>query len=226
MPLFFVLTLISCASRIDGSLAADGSAFVNLNISFEPRMTALIRSFSQAGGQAGGPVLNGPAIAQSMSAAPGVIYAVFRNISDSAIEGQVRISHVNNFLSASGMSFITFEQGSQGGRCVININLNNGPAIIPLFSQEIKEYLEAFLAPLVTGERLTRSQYLDEVAVFYNRTISNEIASSRIIVSIDFPGTITGVRGGLFSGRRANFDIPLLDLLVLETPLSYEVTWN
>ena len=77
---------------------------------------------------------------------------------------------------------------------------------------------------------MNKNEYLELVASFYNVTISNEIASSRIRASIEFPGSVRNViapgRTGTFSGRRANFDIPLLDLLVLETPLVYEVTWN
>jgi hypothetical protein len=64
------------------------------------------------------------------------------------------------------------------------------------------------------------------ITSFYNKAISDEIASSTIRASITFPGNITGVRGGSFSGRRADFNIQLLDFLVLENPLVYEVYWN
>jgi len=37
---------------------------------------------------------------------------------------------------------------------------------------------------------------------------------------------VQSVRGGTFSGRRAEFSIPLVDILVMETPLSYEVVWR
>jgi hypothetical protein len=186
-------------------------------------MTSLIRSFSRAGGHSGDLVLDGQAISQSISAAPGVASALFRNTSNSAVEGQITISHINNFLSASGMTFINFQQS---GRLLINVNLDNGPVIIALLSQEITGYLEALMAPLATGEKMTKAEYLNNVALFYNKTTSDEIAGSRVLVSIEFPGAVTSVRGGSFSGRRASFDIPLLDLLVLETPLVYEVTWN
>jgi hypothetical protein len=82
------------------------------------------------------------------------------------------------------------------------------------------------MAPLATGEELDKAEYLELVASFYNRAISEEIAASRIRASLDFPGAVTSVQGGTFSGRRVTFDIPLLDLLVLETPLSYSVAWN
>jgi hypothetical protein len=34
------------------------------------------------------------------------------------------------------------------------------------------------------------------------------------------------VRGGTYRGIEAIFEVPLLDLLVLETPLNYEIRWN
>jgi hypothetical protein len=139
----------------------------------------------------------------------------------------VRISRIGDFLSATdGRSFIAFEQGQSGGRCGININRENGPVVLELLSSEISGYLNALMAPIATGESLSKTEYLELVASFYNRAISDEIAGSRIRASLEFPGTVSSVRGGTFSGRRAEFDIPLVDLLVLETPLRYEVNWN
>ena len=222
----FLLILLSCAAQINGSLAADGSAVLSVSMSLEPRMTTLIRSLSAAGGQTEGPVLDGPAIARSMAEAPGIASVTFRNTAPAAIEGQVRISQISEFLAAAEEGFILFEQG----RSRININLENGPVIIKLLSPEIADYLNALFAPLASGWEMTKEEYLNLVTSFYNRAVSDEIASSRIRISIEFPGTITGViapgQSGNFLGRRANFDIPLLDLLVLEKPLVYEVTWN
>jgi hypothetical protein len=213
----------SCTARIDGSLAADSSASFSVNMSLQSGMSALIQRLSLAGGTQGS-VLDGPAIAASMSQAPGISSVSFRNTSASAIEGQIRISGISEFLDARS-GFITFEQTRTGGRCVININIDNGPVILEFLSSELSDYLSALMAPIATGEEMTKTEYLELVSSFYNRVISDEIASSRIRASIEFPAAITGIRGGTFSGRRANFDIPLLDLLVLETPLVYEVTW-
>lgn len=219
--------LPSCAARIDGSLSADGSASLTVSMSLQPRMTALIRSLSAAGGQANALVLDGTAFARSMSEAPGITHVSFTNTSPSSIEGPVRISRIGDFLSvADGSGFITFQQGTSGGKCIINIDRATSPAILELFSSEIADYLGALMAPIATGEEINKQEYLELVASFYNRAISDEIAASRIRASIDFPGQIISVKGGTFSGRRAIFDVPLLDLLVLETPLVYEVNWN
>ena len=218
------LSLFACSARINGSFATDGSAALSVNISLEPGISALIQRLSAVGGQSG-PILNGLEISQSMSQAPGVSSVSLRNTAPAAVEGQVRIISLSEFLDVEG-GFISFSQGSSGGRCVININLDNGPEIAELLSSEISDYLNALMAPIATGEEMDKQEYLDIVTSFYGRVISNEIASSRIRASIDFPGTVTNVQGGTFTGRRVNFDIPLLDLLVLETPLVYEVNWN
>jgi hypothetical protein len=218
--------LSSCAARINGSLAADGSAALSVNMSLEPRMTAMIRSLAAAGGQAGGPILDGPAIAKSMSAS-GNVSAELRNVSPSAVEGQVRISNISRFLaSGDAGGFISFEQGRSGGNCRIIINRINGPVMLGILSEEISDYLSALMAPLATGEELSKLEYLELVSSVYSKGVSDEIASSRVRASIEFPGPVASVSGGISSGRRADFDISLLDLLVLETPLSYEVRWN
>jgi len=227
---FAFLTFFSCAARIDGSLSANGSGALSVNVSLERGITALIQRMSAAGGQQGSDtsnILNSSSISKSMSASPGIASANFKNTAPAAIEGQVRISKINEFLSTSNnKGFITFNQEKSGGKCVININRKDGPKILELLSAEISDYLNALMAPIATGEEMTKSEYLELVASFYNKAISDEIASSRIRASIEFPGTITKANGGTFSGRKANFNIPLLDLLVLETPLIYEATWN
>jgi len=223
--LFWVL-LSSCATRIDAVLASNGSLSMNMGTSLQPRISALIERMYNASGQEG-LILNATLMADSLSDAPGVTSVSFRNTSSSAIEGNIRISQINEFLTVTGETkFINYEQSPSGGRCEITINRENGPEIIDLLSFEISDYLNALMAPIVTGEELSTKEYLDLVASFYNKPISDEIASSRVNISVDFPGPITSIKGGTFLGRRATFNIPLLELLVLETPMVFEVRWN
>jgi len=194
-------------------------------------MASLIQRISEVGGN-GEQILNGPDIARSMAAAPGIASVTLRNTSSSALNGQVRISQISDFLSA-GMNagagqrgFITFERRGAGGRIEINVDRSNSRKILAMLSPQITDYLEALAAPIVLDEELSKTEYLELISSFYHRNIADEIARSTINVAIEFPGRITSAAGGTFSGRRAVFNIPLVDLLVLETPLRYEVTWN
>jgi hypothetical protein len=201
---------------------------MSVSLALEPRITALVRNLASAGGQADAQILNGPAIAKSMTAsALGNVSASFKNTSPSAIEGNVKIADINRFLARGDTGrFVEFEQGKNGGKCNIYIDIDNGPVILNLLSADVAAYLNVLMAPLATGEEMTKSEYLALVSSIFSKAISDEIASSRVRASVGFPGQITSVKGGAFSGKNAEFDIPLIEILVLETPVTYEVNWK
>ncbi|GHV91702.1 hypothetical protein AGMMS50268_22050 [Spirochaetia bacterium] len=221
--------LSSCTANISGRLEQGGGGEFTVSASLGPRMAALIRSLGAAGGGSGDFVLDGAIIAQSMVAAPGVESVSFRNTGPVALEGPVKIAKIGDFLApaAGKKGFITFEAPrAGGGRLSINLNREAGPEILSLVSTEIVTYLEALMAPIVTGEVLTKAQYLEALASIYNKAVADEVSGGTIRAAIDFPGPISAVRGGTYTGKKAEFTIPLLDLLVLERPLIYEVTWK
>ena len=229
--LIFFLVFASCTARVSGSLLADGRADLNVYAALEPRMTMLLGTLAAASGvmQPGAPLLNGHSISASLSAAPGVASASLVNKTPSAIEGPVKISQINEFLAhGQAQGFISFEQGSSSrdGKCAVNFSRDSAPQLLDLISPEVSAYLAALMAPIATGEVLTKAEYLALAGSVYGRGIADEISQAVIRASVDFPGQVRSARGGSFSGSRAEFTIPLLDLLVLETPLSYEVVWR
>jgi hypothetical protein len=230
IPLAFALLCVSCTARINGSLMGDGQADLQIYAALEPRITRLLNALSAASGavQQGAPILDGPAIAASMSSAPGVASVSFANTAPSAIEGPVKIKNIGDFLGSrfSG-GFIRFIPNHPvGGRCTITLNLKTGPQMLAYISPDIVAYLSALMAPLATGEAMTKKEYLQLIASIYGGGIADEIAEALLHATIDFPGPVQSVKGGTFSGKRATFAIPLVDLLVLEKPLSYEVVWK
>jgi hypothetical protein len=235
LPLIsFQLLFISCAATITGSLDINGSGNLQLQASMENRMSALIRSFSAVslGPEAARnrPVIDGPAIALSMAAAPGIAGVSFTNTSPSAIEGPIKISRMDEFLALPGNQggnrFIVYEQSPSGGRLALSLDRGSGPKVLALISREVADYLSILMAPVSTGETLSKGEYLGLVTSIYGRGVAEEIAAAKIRALIDFPGPISSVRGGTYTGKRAVFEVPLLDLLVLENPLSYEIRWN
>ncbi|MDR1279081.1 MAG: hypothetical protein LBK02_10040 [Treponema sp.] len=235
--IFFCLTALffsACTARITGDLEAGGSGEFEVSASLMPRISLLIRSLSAALGDGTAPehIIDGEAIARSMSAAPGIASVSFRNTGPAAIEGPVKISRLEDFLSAASGSggarkgFITLEQASPGGHCTITIDRESGPEILSLISADVSDYLSALMAPIATGERLSKEEYFELVASIYGRPLADEISRGSIRAFINFPGPVSAVQGGTWTGRRAEFTVPLADLLVLETPLVYEVWWK
>lgn len=236
LPLIMLqFSFVSCAATLNGSLAVNGSGDLSLRASLEPRMSALIRSFAAVslGAEAARnrPVIDGPAIARSMAAAPGITEVSFTNTGPSAIEGPIKISRMDEFLALPGNQggnrFIIYEQIPSGrGRLALSLDRGSGPKLLALISPEVVDYLSVLMAPVATGEPLTKGEYLVLVSSIYGKGVADEITAAKIRALIDFPGPISSVRGGTYTGRRAVFEVPLLDLLVLESPLNYEIRWD
>ena len=227
----FLLVLIifsSCSARIDGTFREGGAADLTIRTSLEPRTLALIRSLQNFAGEDNDtPVLDAQAIGQSMAILPGVQRVSLRNTSPSALEGSISISNVEDFLAVEGAEnrFISYSQAPGASSIVILLNRNSAPQLVSRLSGEIVEHLSAFFAPVVTGDAITRQEYLDLVSSIYGRPLAEEISAARILARIEFPRPVIAAGGGTFTARRAEFNIPLVDLLVLEHPLQYEVRW-
>ncbi|MDR0494837.1 MAG: hypothetical protein LBG95_04335 [Treponema sp.] len=228
--LAFALLCASCTARINGSLMGDGQADLQIQAALEPRITRLIGALAAASGaaQPGASILDGPAIAASMARAPGIDSVSFANTAPTAIEGPVKITRIGDFLaSRSTGGFIRFQQNfPAGGRCIVDLNLKSGPQMLAFISPDVVAYLSALMAPLATGEAMSKQEYLELTGSIYGKGIADEIEGARLHINIDFPGPVQSVKGGTFSGSRAEFAIPLADILVLEKPLSYEVVWK
>jgi hypothetical protein len=232
---FFAL-FSACTARITGTLEAGGSGDFEVSASLMPRISVLIRSFSAAMGDGTAPeyIIDGEAVAQSMAVAPGIASVSFRNTGPGVIEGPVKISRLEDFLAGvpgSGgvtQGFITFERALPGGlsRCTITINRESGPEILSLLSLDVSDYLSLLMAPIATGEQMTKSEYFAAVSSVYGPAVADEIRGASISASIQFPGPISAVKGGTWTGNRAAFNIPLADLLVLAAPLVYDVLWQ
>ncbi|MCL2558063.1 MAG: hypothetical protein FWE09_06255, partial [Treponema sp.] len=138
LPVLFACALLlpSCATRITGSLQAEGRADFNVFAALEPRMAALLTGFALAGGAApGAPILDGPSIALSMAGAPGVSSAAFANASPVSIEGRVQSSDIGEFLSgaAGAEAYGSFERfAGGGGRFSLGLDRASGRQMLAL----------------------------------------------------------------------------------------------
>ena len=223
-----LMLLFSCATGIGGVVRAGGAAELTLNTNVGPRTTALLRSLrSFAGEGANAPILDVTAINRSMAAAPGVRAVSLRNTGDEAMNGTISISNIGDFLALpnTGSRFITFTESRQVSSIVVNLDRASAPQLLSMLSPEITDYLSALMAPVVLGETMSAGEYLDLVTSIYSRPLANEIAEARIRGTLELPRPVTAIHGGTFSGNRAEFDIPLIDIFLLERPLRYEIHW-
>jgi hypothetical protein len=201
-------------------------------------MTGMIRSLSRlnAGGVSANSeqILNGPAMSASLAKAPGIKSVSISNVNPTTIEGPIALTRIDDFLRISPLStqenerFITYEHTAAGGRIKISLSRAVAPRLVSVLSPDVASYLGALMAPVATGEFMSKAEYLLLVRSVYGKGIADEIAGARIQVAVDFPKPIGAIAGGVISRTQKNrgeFDILLADLLVMEGPLEYEVSW-
>ncbi|MCL2006633.1 MAG: hypothetical protein FWG77_00975 [Treponema sp.] len=215
-------------ARIEGELMEGGAVELSLRTSLGPRTITLIRSLRTfAGDESEVLLLDVPAIGLSLEAMPGIGRAGIRNTSPSALDGTIFISNISDFLAEGDANrrFVVLNEAAQNSSINVVLDRVTAPGLFLNLSPDILEYFHAIFAPAIQGDHISVQEYLDLLTSIYGRPLADEIEVGVILVQITFPRPIISVRGGTFSGRMAEFSIPLVDFLVLEQPLLYEVRW-
>jgi hypothetical protein len=226
------LLLAACSAQIDGVFEAAGRAELSVSAAVQPKTAAMIRRvLSKTSGSSPSALLNAAALNNSFARLESVERASFYNRTPNLLDGRLVVARIDELVAQQSggeeaRRFITWEQNAGGGRAFIHIDRKNGPKIVEFLSGDLSAYLAALMAPVATGEELGAKEYLELVRSVYDADIASEIESSRVKLKIKFPARIRSVKGGSGNADVAEFDVPLLSLLVLEKPLSYEVTWQ
>jgi hypothetical protein len=53
----------------------------------------------------------------------------------------------------------------------------------------------------------------------------DELSAARITLSLNLPRPVKQVEGGVFNASRAEYTLPLLDVMVLDKPIAWQVWW-
>jgi hypothetical protein len=235
--LVFVAALfcVSCSTSITGRMSADGSARLVLQSALFPGMNRLLNRLGPQDGSA--PVLDAALLNAAFSAMPGIKAAYLGNTPSGGVEGRIEAVDTAQFFNGlssaapaknavTGPPFAVWEQTANGGRLAVTLNRETGRELVSRVSTDMADYLSALMAPIATGEAIDKAGYLELVASVYGKTVADEIDRARLSIKLDFPGNVEGVIGGTYSGSRAEFEIPLIDTLVLDRTLFYEIRWK
>ncbi|MCL2094078.1 MAG: hypothetical protein FWH12_07780 [Treponema sp.] len=222
------MPLLSCTATIHGELFEGGSGEVDLILTIENQAQDFIRRFRNISGvSAETAILEGPAMSRLLGALPGIAMADLRNPHPAFLGGFIGISHVGDILRGQERDLFSYTEGAAPGSSslVLVLDRETVPAFLSQVSPEAEGYLSLLMAPVLLGESLNKDEYLALLAMVYGQALTNEIASSVIQAQIAFPRPIQSIQGGRAQGNLADFEIPLLDLLVMEEALRYELSW-
>jgi hypothetical protein len=226
----------ACSTNISGKITKTGGADLSLKTNLAPKTVNLLLSIS--GKMDGGAknseknitLLDAEQINEALRQTQGVKSVALHNQSPQGIQGKVEIAEIDKFLSFAGnktapnaRAFSVWQSDAQGGKLSVMLSRSNSQAILASISPDLIDYLSAIMAPCATGENLSKAEYVDLVASVYGKDIVSEIKSASFKASLTMPKSVKSVKGGTKTGDRADFDIPLLDILVLDKALVYEI---
>ena len=96
--------------------------------------------------------------------------------------------------------------------------------------KDTKTYLDLFMAPVFTGEKMDKNEYKMLIASIYGDQIASELDKAQITVSLSCPkgkkiSSTSLPSGAKVTSSSATFDLPLMDLLTLSGSRSYSISW-
>jgi hypothetical protein len=226
------MIFFGCSANINGDFTGKGHVQLKINAGLFPKITTLIKKLSSSANAAGDAnLIDAASINKSLNKIKGIEKASLTNKTGALLEGQIIISDINVVVESVApvrsveVQFISWQQNANSGSTRIYLDKNNGERFVSLLGENLLDYLSALMAPIATGENITKLEYLELVKSVYGSDIANEISNSKIKMNLKFPAKINYIQGAKSKDDNAEFDIPLLDILVLENPLYYEVKW-
>ncbi len=233
-----ILSLASgCVANYHMVLRDNGSADIELSAEMSPRTTILIGNLSDLGGSEGSEdpnPLDAEILRRSVANSETVVSVHLSNPDSRSVVGSLSFSDLEGFIAAAKddrgsnaqLFYLERMASRKGGRLTISLKREEAPDLLLALSPEITDYLTALMAPVVTGEILTASEYLEIVAAAYGQAVADEIAAGSVEAIIDLPEEPVELAGGKARGKSAVFSVPLLDILLLEKDIELSALWE
>lgn len=116
---------------------------------------------------------------------------------------------------------------SKAGAKTLAIHLERGNCrpLLDLVPGLDPELIAALSPPALDPEPLSRAEYRAMLVGILGEKAVAALEASKISLEIEAPSAILASRGGSAKGRVFTASIPCLDLLVLEKPLDFSLSW-
>lgn len=206
------------------TLKTDKQVDVYYNNVINPRVASLLNELSGSSNKAAPSLISAASVTDSLQKISGLSNILTKDRDPQGLEGSIRITNLEKL--SQQYPFVSLTMGSDSSLFSLTLRRDTAPQIVSSFTTEVQDYLDALMAPIVTGENLSTSEYLALLSSVYGKTIAQEIEHSHISLEIHVPGRITSVFGGVGTGNKAIFNIPLVDFLVLQKPQVYQIAWK
>ena len=102
--------------------------------------------------------------------------------------------------------------------------------LVASLGTEMEGYAALFMAPVFTGEPMSKEEYVWLVASVYGEGVAQELEQGALVMTLRTPDGKSVQKSSLpngaeVAGSKAAVRIPLAELLTLKTPLVSSISW-
>jgi hypothetical protein len=222
----------SCAAKIDGSLAPDGGARIQLSAEIPAAVATRLRRLSQANPQSStqsAPLFSSSAVRRSIAARQGISLHALSTPSPDSIRADMTIRSLEELaysdeLKNSGL--LVLARGNGWKELRVRLERGNMKALASLFPGIDPYLLAAISPPAFEEEPVTAEEYRQMLAAVLGEKSMPALEAAAAVISLTAPTQILESEGGTVSGTTFTARIPILDALVLEKPIVFRLRWK
>ena len=223
------LGMLGCSTVLTGTMKDSDGGNLTLDVNLSPAFMAYWADLRTADPTLPASPLSEPALRQSFSKISGIKTWSLESLK----AGQFRLKfsfdqgqQISDQISGKEVPLLSWTTSGTEKKLTFRLSQTALQSLIQTTGLADSSSLEVFLAG---GEgELTKDEYTELLSYFlesYDPRAKATVAASFIEVNLEFPRNPTKVVGGKIQGRVANFRASLVDVLLLEKPLIWEVSY-
>jgi len=201
--MFFSVVFTSCTEKIGVKHNTDNSITLSLSSKSSQNFDSLIKSLSGTD-----KLFDEAEIAAELKERKGEKVAVKT--------GKGASIDMETTFSASEKDALSplFEQTNSGKSFTLTLSKETISQFLSLLPSETQDYTELLLAPVFTGEKMSKSEYIQTLAAVYGNDIANEMQSAKLEFSVTSK-----------SGVKQSLNLALAEILCLRETKKYTFDW-
>ena len=143
------------------------------------------------------------------------------NVSATTLKtASTEVLKINFSTSENHFDFIKFTKDPNRDNIVTKAEITLSPEILQSLLTEqnniIQKYADLLMAPCLTGDAMTKEEYIDLVASLYGQKIADELTAGSVTISVK------NSRAKKFPQK---LEIPLIDILILTGPKTFTINY-
>lgn len=115
----------------------------------------------------------------------------------------------------SKANLISNERVSGKNTLTITFSPESVRAIYNTLPEITRSYVDLFMAPVFTGDSMPKNEYAELVSMVYGKSLADELLNASLSLVLVSPD----------KKAQKKFQIPIVDLMLLEKPMSFSINW-